>query len=344
MPLYVDTTRIVSNRDASLIWPRRRTSLRLVERSSRSVTIGLVNNMPDSAFRATERQFVSLLEGASDDIPVRLVLFAMPDIRREGASLHHAENFYSSVETLGETRLDGLIVTGREPLAADLRIESYWESFTRVLGWARENTYSTVWSCLAAHAAILHMDGIERRKSEHKQFGVLECMQVESHPLLAKTPPRFCVPHSRWNGVAEEDLIERGYTVLARSEVAGVDTFVKQDESLFVFFQGHPEYEADTLLREYRRDAGRYLRGESDSYPLVPAGYFNQATAAALSELREKALIDRDHDLLEQVSAVLDKPEIENTWRATATLIYRNWLEYICACKEERQLNRVRFA
>jgi homoserine O-succinyltransferase len=344
MPLFIDTSRIVKDGDASVIWPRHRTALRLVERSIRCVTIGLVNNMPDSAFRATERQFVSLLEGASDGIPVRFVLYAMPGIRREGATLHHAESFYSSVETLGEVPLDGLIVTGREPVTADLRAEAYWESFTRVLGWARENTYSTVWSCLAAHAAILHMDGIERRKSEHKHFGVLECTRESGHPLLTGTPPRFRVPHSRWNGVAAEELESRGYTVLARSKAAGVDTFVKQDGSLFVFFQGHPEYEADTLLREYRRDVARYLCGESHNYPLVPVGYFNQTTADALTALREKALNRRDKRLLERVSAVLEKPEIENTWRTTAALVYRNWLEYIRSCKQEGQTDRVLIA
>ena len=344
MPLFIDTSRTVKDRDASFIWPRQRTAPRIAERSSRCVTIGLLNNMTDSAFRATERQFVSLLDGASDNIPIRLVLYTLPGIRREGASLHHAESFYSSVETLGEIPLDGLIVTGREPVTADLRTETYWKSFTRVLGWARENTYSTVWSCLAAHAAILHMDGIERRKSEHKHFGVLECTPELGHPLLTGMPPRFCVPHSRWNGVAAEELEDRGYTVLVRSNGAGVDTFVKQDGSLFVFFQGHPEYEADTLLREYRRDAGRYLRGESDNFPLIPAGYFNQTTADALSALREKALKRRDKQLLEQVSAVLEKPEVENTWRTTAALVYRNWLEYICSCKEEGQTNRVLIA
>ena len=344
MPLYVDRSRKVKDGDASLIWPRRRAALRLVERSSRCVTIGRVNNMPDSAFRATERQFVSLLEGASDGIPVRLVLYALPGIRREGASLHHAESFYSSVETLGETRLDGLIVTGREPVTADLRTEPYWESFTRVLDWARESTYSTVWSCLAAHAAILHMDGIERRKSEHKHFGVLECTREQGHHLLTGTAPRFRVPHSRWNGVAGRELVNRGYTVLASSNGAGVDTFIKQDGSLFVFFQGHPEYEADTLLREYRRDAARYLRGESENYPLVPVGYFNRATEDALSALREKALNGREEQLFEQVSAVLKKLEIENTWRMTAAVIYRNWLKYICSCKEAGRVKRVLFA
>ena len=47
---------------------------------------------------------------------------------------------------------------------------------------------------------------------------------------------------------------------LTRSDEAGVGLFAKTQGSLFFFVQGHPEYEAETLLREYRRDIGRYLR------------------------------------------------------------------------------------
>ena len=42
-----------------------------------------------------------------------------------------------------------------------------------------------------------------------------------------------------------------GYTILSRSPEAGVDSFVKRTRSTFVSFQGHPEYEAATLFREY---------------------------------------------------------------------------------------------
>jgi homoserine O-succinyltransferase len=305
-----------------------------------SLTIGLINNMGDAAFRATERQFISLLDAASDEIPIRLKLYTLPGVPRQGACLHHAETFYSSVDSIGRAHLDGLIVTGREPIAADLRDEPYWDSFAGVLEWARHHTYSTVWSCLAAHAAILHMDGIGRCKSGDKHFGVLQCARLADHPLMAGTPPSFPVPHSRWNGVPEEELATCGYTVLSRTGRAGIDAFVKHVNSLFVFFQGHPEYEADTLLREYRRDAGRYLRGESDSYPSIPSNYFDKPTADAFSALRERAITHRSRELLANVAAMLEKPEIENTWRLTAALIYRNWLEYIRERKQSAQADR----
>ena len=319
MPVFVDTSRARNDRETIAPGPRRKGTLRFPVREG--LTIGLINNMPDAAFRATERQFISLLDAASDEIPIRLKLYTLPGVPREGACLHHAESFYSSVDTMGRAHLDGLIVTGREPIAADLRDEPYWDSFTGVLEWAREHTYSTVWSCLAAHAAILHMDGIGRSKSNDKHFGALECTRVADHPLMAGAPPSFPVPHSRWNGVPEEELVARGYTVLSRTGNAGVDTFVKQANSLFVFFQGHPEYEAD-------------------SYPLIPSGYFDQPTADALSVLREKAIVHRSEELLATVAALLEKPEIENTWRLTAALIYRNWLEYIRARKQSTQVDR----
>ena len=42
--------------------------------------IGIVNNMPDAALEATERQFVELLASASKNIVIRLRFFSLPDI------------------------------------------------------------------------------------------------------------------------------------------------------------------------------------------------------------------------------------------------------------------------
>ena len=106
---------------------------------------------------------------------------------------------------------------------------------------------------------------------------------MSDHPLTAAAPSRLQMPHSRWNEIPEEALLACGYRVLTRSEDAGVDAFVKQRKSLFVFFQGHPEYEATTLLLEYRRDIGRFLRRERETYPPMPQGYFDQETVEALT-------------------------------------------------------------
>jgi homoserine O-succinyltransferase len=296
----------------------------------------LINNMGDGALESTERHYLTLLDSASDDISIRLLLYSLPGVPRGEAAAHYMHDLYSSSENLLDSHLDGLIVTGREPLTASLADEPYWKSLTRVLEWARDNTHSSVWSCLAAHAALLHLDGIGRVKSAHKHCGVFECERVLNHPLTAGATSQFALPHSRWNGISEDALTSCGYSVLTRSADVGVDTFVKHVNSLFVFFQGHPEYESNTLLLEYRRDVGRYLKGETGTYPSMPRSYFDQSTVTALTALREEAKNPPREELLTKVSIVLENARIENTWQATASCIYRNWLRYICAKKELR--------
>jgi len=304
------------------------------------IDIGLINNMPDAALNATERQFLALLRAAADDITVHLTLYTLPEVPRTDFGRDQVSR-YSDFRDLWKSHHDGLIVTGTEPRAADLRDEPYWESLTRVLEWAESHTYSTILSCLAAHAGILHIDGIARRPLGDKRFGVFECVRVSDHPLTAAAPSHLQMPQSRWNEVPEEALLACGYRVLTRSADAGVDAFVKQRKSLFVFFQGHPEYDATTLLLEYRRDIGRFLRRERDTYPPMPHGYFDEETVEALTALRERALLDRREELLAEFPTAMATGKVTNTWRSTAESLYRNWLQYICAQKQHKLMREM---
>jgi len=313
---------------------RRAAMTRFRESNPTCLDIGLINNMPDPALNATERQFVALLRAAADDIAVQLTLYTLPEVPRTDFGRDQVSR-YSDLRNLWNSHHDGLIITGTEPRAADLKDEPYWESLTKVLEWAESHTYSTILSCLAAHAGILHIDGIVRRPLGDKRFGVFECVRVSDHPLTAAAPSRLQMPQSRWNEIPEEALLACGYRVLTRSEDAGVDAFVKQRKSLFVFFQGHPEYDATTLLLEYRRDIGRFLRRERDTYPPMPHGYFDQETVEALTALRERALLDRREELLAEFPTAMAAGKVTNTWRSTAENLYRNWLVYIRAQKEQ---------
>ena len=67
MPILLDTAR--SGASAEL-------------RGDNCLTIGLVNNMPDAALDATERQFIDLIRAASASLIVRLKLFSVPTIPR----------------------------------------------------------------------------------------------------------------------------------------------------------------------------------------------------------------------------------------------------------------------
>jgi homoserine O-succinyltransferase len=309
---------------------------------SNCLEIGLINNMPDTALKATERQFGALLDAAADGIVMRLTLYALPDVPRTDLGRSHVSSFYSDIDDLWDSHLDGLIVTGTEPRAPNLMDEPYWVSLTSVMDWAEHHTHSTVWSCLAAHAALLHIDGISRRPLGDKRFGVFECARVLDHPLTVAAPSRLRMPHSRWNDIPEDALTSCGYGVLTRSEDAGVDSFVKQGKSLFVFFQGHPEYEADTLLREYHRDIKRFFARERETYPPMPQGYFDQDTVEALIAVRERAQSARCEELLADFPTARVAATLTNTWRPAAVNVYRNWLLYLCAQKQKQQRLRAR--
>jgi homoserine O-succinyltransferase len=334
MPVFLDAKAVGSGLGADAKCLRAKTSARYQEGSAAGLHIGLINNMGDPALEATERQFFRLLEAASDGVAVHLSFYALPDVPRNDWGRQRVNRFYSGIESLGRDQLDGLIVTGREPRTPNLKEEPYWGTLTGVLEWAENHTHSTVWSCLAAHAALLQMDGIARRKNTEKYCGVYECARLREHPLLAGTSSRLKMPHSRWNDIPEEELTAAGYSVLTRALGAGADTIVKNRNSLFVFFQGHPEYEPDTLLLEYRRDVRRYLSRETDAYPSLPQAYFDDDTAHALIALQEKAIAgDRSEELLAQIAAVLEANPVAHTWRSAATQIYSNWLKYIGAQK-----------
>ncbi|MGC1278678.1 MAG: homoserine O-succinyltransferase, partial [Xanthobacteraceae bacterium] len=267
-------------------------------KAANCITIGLINNMPDAALEATERQFTDLIRAATPDVVVLLKLFALPGLPRSEAGRAALAGRYRGIAELWQTPLDGLIVTGAEPRAKNLTEEPYWDSLSEIIDWAKDHTGSTIWSCLAAHAAVLHRDGIERRALAQKQCGVFDCRLAADHPMTEHFPQPLWVPHSRYNDLPEAALAACGYKILTRSNAAGVDAFAKQDGSFFLFFQGHPEYEADTLLREYRRDIARFLAGERERYPAVPLGYFNDGAAAVAETFRNRALRERHGELI----------------------------------------------
>jgi len=291
-----------------------------------SVVIGLVNNMPDSALLSTERQFRELLSAASQDMPVCLKLFSFPDLHRTEAGKLHISQHYEDIGDLWTAQLDGLIVTGAEPRARALPDEPYWSSLARLADWAEEHTVSAVWSCLAAHAAVLHMDGIERRPFPAKLSGVFECLRVADHTILDGAPARWRVPHSRYNDLPEEALTAKGYRILSRSPDAGADIFIKAGKALSIFLQGHPEYDPGALLREYRRDIERFLAGQRESYPAMPRGYFDEGTTAVFAAFQSRAELGRSMEMLLDFPAAEAEKRLVHHWRDLSVRMYTNWL------------------
>jgi homoserine O-succinyltransferase/O-acetyltransferase len=297
------------------------------------LTIGILNSMPEAAVRSTERQFGELLtEAAGPNIPLRLKWF----------SFRPRDGYGSSHDLWATNHLDGLIATGTEPRAAYLNEEPYWDAFARTVDWATTHTTSAVWSCLGAHAAILYLDGVQRRPFARKLHGVFSITKQGPHSLLVGTEGSWGVPHSRWNGLPLEALLSRGYRLLTCADGAGADLFVKPcGKSLFVFFQGHPEYDARALMREYRRDVLRFLTGEHSSYPGLPTNYFSLGTERQLLWLRERALSANNPDTsMADFQFMVGRAVLAATWKPAAVQLYRNWFNSL-ATQRTRQLAHV---
>ncbi len=300
--------------------------------NSAAIRIGLINNMPDSALLSTEAQFAGLLEGAAGTQAVTVRLSSFPELPRGAESLARIAQSYWPLEELLAEPLDALIVTGTEPRAPRLADEPYWHRFGQVLAWAEGHTRASIWSCLAAHAAVQSLDGIERQRMPQKRSGVYEHQTAARDPLLAGAPLQLNMPHSRWNELSVDALRAAGYQMLSWSAGNGADAFVRRRRSLMLFFQGHPEYEDTTLLKEYRRDVARYLNSQQPHYPTLPHGYFLPSSIAILERFRAQALAQRGPELMEHFPFAEIAAGLKNSWRDSAASIYRNWLVLYRQC------------
>ena len=279
------------------------------------IEIGLLNNLGDAGVESGERQLIDLLELGCNAARVRLRLFALPSIIRSNDARDRMVARYHRFDTLLSSRLDGLFVTGAEPRAADLRDEAFWPDLAAVIDWAKAGTRSTIWSCLAAHAAVLHLDGIARQPLQAKCTGVFAVTAAGDHPLLAGSGEAPQVCHSRWNDLDERELAAAGYTVLTRGGM-GVDSFVRTCGSQFVFLQGHPEYDAGALGREAQRDLARW-QADPTRIPSLPANYFAPEIETVL----------RDHVAAGEAGAALPQIAAPVPWRRDfPAALFRNWL------------------
>ena len=296
------------------------------EPPTRILRVGLVNNMPDAALAPTERQFRSLFQAAAPGPGLDLVLFDMPQVRRDPAIRDQMMGRYRSVEDIDQSGLDALVVTGGDPGQTPLRDSPLWPGFAGLVDRALRLRLPTLWSCLAGHAAVEYLDGVRRRPLSVKQSGVYPVTPARADPLLDGLGPSWPVPHSRHNGLDEAELVASGYEILTRSDGAGVDAFVRRGPPLFLFCQGHLEYDRDSLMREYKRDFRAYLQGERQSLPSLPHQAMPADLAGKLAHLAKRALDSRTPELMADWPPRAALGEEPPEWRPFAVGLYSNWL------------------
>ena len=301
---------------------------RAVHQDIRELHIGFLNMMPDAALQATERQFIRLV-GACNRIAQFFVYpFSLPELDRSRETREYIERYYNDFSELREQGLDALVVTGANVANPALDQEAFWDPLIEVVEWAEGNVASMLCSCLATHALLKHFHGIDRQPLPQKRWGVYSHrVTAPRHPLLREINTRFDTPHSRYNDISREQLEQHGLEILAESEEGGVHMAVSPDQFRIVYFQGHPEYDYNSLLKEYLREVRRFLNDELDAPPPFPENYLPAEARQIAARYLEDALANRNPDpdvaetLEQQIAAMVD-----NTWGDTAKAIVNNWL------------------
>lgn len=258
----------------------------------RPLEVGILNLMPNKI--ETEIQLLRLLSNTPLQINVDLI--RIDNTAPKNTPQSHMDAFYHDFSDIADKKYDGLIVTGA-PLA-HLAYEdvNYWPTMQTILQWAQRHVQSTLYLCWAAHAAMYHFYGIQRKLRDEKLSGVYEHAVLDPHnELLRGFDPQFYAPHSRY-GYISTDLYNSvdGLQVIAESEEAGAYV-VASDDKRMVFVTGHPEYDPHTLHDEYQRDLA------AGSNPIIPRNYFL-------------------HDDPKQA------PQVR--WRSHGTMLLTNWLNY----------------
>jgi homoserine O-succinyltransferase len=303
---------------------------------SAHLTCAFINNMPDGAFDATERQFLGLLEEASVDREIDVGRYTMPGVPRAEVTATRIAEDYMELRGLYIDQPDLLIITGSNPIEINIQDEPYWSDLVEVLSWARGHVGTTLLSCLSAHAALVVFDGADRVRLNEKCAGVFSQHVMRDRQLTLGLEADILLPVSRWNSVPNDTLQNAGYDVIMQSDVTDWAAAVREEDGRrLVLVQGHPEYDPSSLLREYRRDAGRYVRGERSEEPSLPFHCVAPEDWEMLATFHQETVRDeRDSELFEIFPFDELGARAPWAWRSQATRFFTNLVSSVSQDKD----------
>lgn len=295
------------------------------------VKIGFLNMMPDAAIAATERQFLRLV-GASDKVNCYFYPFNIEGVARSQQAQEYINQYYIDYESLKTLGIDALVITGANVSQPVLQNELFWPGLVDVIEWAKVNVRSTLCSCLATHAAVKVFYDIDRQHLGDKCWGVFDHEVTNSqHQLVQDVPNQLQMCHSRFNDIPHELFVKQGVDVLIASETVGVQLAAEPDMSI-VYFQGHPEYDDISLLKEYKREIIRYLSGELQNYPPEPKNYFNPQAMQHIAAYQSQVQSATDKQiLLDDFPEEMLKKCINNSWKYSSSKIFSSWVEFVAS-------------
>lgn len=258
----------------------------------RPLKILILNLMPTKI--ETETQLLRLL--GNSPLQVDIELLQMASHTSKNTSPHHLTTFYKTFQQVKNESFDGMIITGAPVEQLEFEDVDYWDELCDIMEWSKHNVYSTFHICWGAQAGLYFHYGIKKHQLPEKLSGIYSHKILNPHhPLMRGFDDTFCIPHSRYTGVKEEDIRKHyGLEILSVSDKAGVAVVSSKTGRQF-FVMGHAEYDRETLANEYFRDKNKGVN------PKIPYNYFPADDASKTPPM---------------------------VWRSNATLLYTNWLNY----------------
>ncbi|MBE6687773.1 MAG: homoserine O-succinyltransferase [Ruminococcaceae bacterium] len=279
--------------------------IRAQHQDIRPLRIAILNLMPTKI--VTETQILRLL--SNTPLQIDITFLQTESYKSKNTSEEHLTAFYKNFSDVKDEKFDGLIITGAPVENLEFEEVVYWKELCEIMDWSRTNVHSSIFICWAAQAALYHKYGIPKYPIDQKMFGIFEHkIHNPSHPIVRGFDECFYAPHSRHSEVRREDILKCSkLEILSESDIAGVYMVAAKNNRYF-FITGHPEYDYDTLSKEYFRDVDKGLDIK------VPYNYFPG-----------------------------DNPNQKpvNKWRSHAHLLYSNWLNYFVYQETPFNINNI---
>ena len=268
------------------------TEYRAMHQDIRPLRLLLLNLMPTKEI--TETQL--LRKPSNSPLQVEVEFLQTASYVSKNVAPEHLESFYTTFNKVRDSNYDGMIITGAPVENMEFEEVDYWQELCDIMEWSSHNVHSTLHICWGAQAGLYYHYGVKKYPLKKKLSGVFKqnILKPQS-PLFRGFDDVYYEPHSRYTEVRKDDILAvPDLELLSVSDEAGVCA-IKSSDNRRVFLTGHPEYDADTLALEYKRDVKKGLSIE------MPKNYFPDNNPEA-------------------------KPLVY--WRAHAQLLYSNWLNY----------------
>ncbi|RCW73164.1 homoserine O-acetyltransferase MetA [Saliterribacillus persicus] len=265
---------------------------RAFKQDIRPLKILILNLMPLK--EQTETQLLRLLGNSPLQIDVGLLHTSTHTPRNTSAE--HLSQFYKSIKDVRENKYDGLIITGAPIEKLDYEAVNYWKELSEIMEWSKTNVTSTLHICWGAMAGLYYHYDIDKFIRPHKLSGIYtHTITDPKEKILSGFDEEYLAPHSRHADIKREDILKvPSLKILSESEEAGV-YMIAAENGRQIFVTGHPEYDAYTLQKEFKRDLDQGLN------PQLPINYFPNNNPDITPRLR---------------------------WRSHSNMLISNWLNY----------------